>query len=376
MTKPVLNHPLPRPTGNQQPTTMKMSPFVKLANPETYSPCRLDLSADAQARSYWIGFFKKQIPTLASAGVEAAVARGESPASAQARADQFHQTYTARLDAFADHPEEFGRVTILTFDAWRDTALRQAGFHDPFIDLKQRENAAMLPLLPQVCRQLDSLSGPAQVIAAVEGVFAGNIFDMGVEATAKAFKDTSPDFFQVRSRLTPRPWLIDHFDPLLTRLLARPHRKAVYFIDNAGSDFLLGALPMMRWMAMRGTHIVLAANEAPTLNDMTIHDVRRWWPAILDTEPSLAALPFELVSTGTADPLIDLANVSDELNNASAEADLVILEGMGRAVASNIDVTFACEGLNIAMIKDAWTANQWGGKQFDLVCRFQRPSVD
>jgi hypothetical protein len=127
---------------------------------------------------------------------------------------------------------------------------------------------------------------------------------------------------------------------------------------------------------MRGTDIVLAANELPTLNDMTIHDVRNWWGRIVEAERSLATLPFKLVSTGTADPLIDLSNVSDELNNASADADFVILEGMGRGVASNIDVKFACDGLNIAMIKDAWTAKQWGGKQFDLVCRFQHPSVD
>jgi type II pantothenate kinase len=336
----------------------------------------LDLSADADARAYWIDFFKKQIPRLASAGVESAVARGESLAAAQARAEQFCQTYTGHLDAFASHPEDYGRVTILTCDTWRDTSLRNAGFLDPFADLKERENAVMLPLLPQVCRQLDSLSGREQVSAAVEGVFAGNIFDMGVEATAKAFKDTSPDFFQIRSRLAPRPWLIDDFDSLVMRLLAKPHQKAVYFIDNAGSDFLLGALPMMRWMAQRGTHIVLAANEVPTLNDMTIHDVRQWWGRIVEMEPSLATLPFELVSTGTADPLINLANVSDELNNAAADADFVILEGMGRAVASNIDVKFACDGLNIAMIKDAWTANQWGGRQFDLVCRFQRRSID
>ncbi|MGE5611255.1 MAG: ARMT1-like domain-containing protein [Bacillota bacterium] len=353
-----------------------MSPFCKLADPGSYSPCRLDLAAHAEARAYWLVFFKKQISTLAAAGIESAVARGESLAAAQSHAEQFRQAYTSHLDAFAAHPEDYGRVTILTCDAWRDASLRNAGFADAFAELKERENAAMLPLLPKVCRQLDSLRGEEQVIAAVEGVFAGNIFDMGVEATAKAFKDTSPDFFQIRSRLTPRPWLIDDFDSLLKRLLAKPHRKAVYFIDNAGSDFLLGALPMMRWMAMRGTHIVLAANEVPTLNDMTIHDVRQWWGRIVEMEPSFATLPFEPVSTGTADPLIDLANVSDELNNASADADFVILEGMGRAVASNIDVKFACDGLNIAMIKDAWTANQWGGRQFDLVCRFQHRSVD
>ena len=30
---------------------------------------------------------------------------------------------------------------------------------------------------------------------------------------------------------------------------------------------------MMRWLAMRGTEVILVANERPTLNDMAIQDV-------------------------------------------------------------------------------------------------------
>ncbi len=56
--------------------------------------------------------------------------------------------------------------------------------------------------------------------------------------------DQSPDFFHVKDKLAPRPWLIDHLDPLLDRLLsAAPYHKAVFFIDNAGSDFLLAPCP-------------------------------------------------------------------------------------------------------------------------------------
>jgi type II pantothenate kinase len=85
----------------------------------------------------------------------------------------------------------------------------------------------------------------------MEGVFAGNIFDMGAEATATQFLGSNaPDFFQTRSKLPKRPWLIDDLDALQTRLLhGKPYRKAIFFVDNAGSDFLLGALPMIRWLA-------------------------------------------------------------------------------------------------------------------------------
>jgi type II pantothenate kinase len=195
---------------------------------------------------------------------------------------------------------------------------------------------------------------------------------MGAAATARAFAAGSPDFFNTRATLPNRPWLIDDYDALEERLIRGPvHRRAVFFVDNAGSDFVLGAVPLVRWLASRGTHVVLAANERPSLNDVTVHDVRAWWPRILEEEPSFAPLPVELVSTGTGEPLIDLSNVSDELNDASADADLVILEGMGRGVESNLDARFTCDALNVAMIKDEMVAARVGGKVFDLVCRFR-----
>jgi type II pantothenate kinase len=207
----------------------------------------------------------------------------------------------------------------------------------------------------------------------VLGVFAGNIFDMGADATAKAFLGASPDFFATRANIVKRPWLIDDFDEFSGRMLAGPvHRKAVFFVDNAGSDLLLGAVPMIRWLARRGTRVVIAVNERPTLNDMTIAEVREWWPRIVEEEPSLGELPIELVSTGTGEPLIDLAEVSPELNEAAADADLVILEGMGRGVESNLDAEFSCDAVNLAMIKDSAVAARHGGKVFDVVCRFWR----
>jgi type II pantothenate kinase len=249
--------------------------------------------------------------------------------------------------------------------------LRRWGFDDPFEDLKNRENEKMLPLLAAVCAEIDALPAREQLEALVLGLFAGNIFDMGADATAKKFLGSSPDFFATRASIGPRPWLIDDFDRLEARFREGPlHRKAVFFIDNAGSDFLLGAVPMMRWLARRGTRVILAANERPTLNDMTIGDVRAWWPRVVGAEPSIGGLPIEMVSTGTGEPLIDLGGISPELNSSSADADLVVLEGMGRGVESNLDAEFSCDAVTFAMVKDSAVAERHGGKVFDVVCRF------
>lgn len=226
-----------------------------------------------------------------------------------------------------------------------------------------------------MCRQIDGLHGQAQFEAVIKGVFAGNVFDMGVEATAKKMLGGTLDFFSTREGISPRPWLVDDYDAAAERFLRGPfHRKAVYFVDNAGGDFVL-ALPMIRWLAMRGTQVVVAANEEPTLNDVSIHDARRWWPGLVAAEPSLGRLPITQVSTGTAEPLIDLSKVSEELNAASKDADLVILEGMGRAVESNFYAKFNCDALKLAMIKDRKVAESFGGRMYDVVCRFEAAAV-
>jgi damage-control phosphatase, subfamily II, stand-alone protein len=351
--------------------TDSLVPFCKLANPSSYVACSWDLTTDATGRNHWVTFFKRHLDTILKLGVDSA----KSKAEAVKRAESCRRDFFATFDGFAENPMGYGRVTILTLDGWRDDCLRRWGFDDPFADLKNRENDKMLPLLPAVCREIDSLAGRAQLDALILGLFAGNIFDMGADATAKAFLGASPDFFATRAKITPRPWLIDDYDALAGRFLSGPvHRKAVFFIDNAGSDFVLGAVPMMRWLAQRGTRIVLAANDLPTLNDMTVGDVRTWWPQILEAEPSIGALPIEIVGTGTGEPLIDLRQVSRELNAAAEDADLVILEGMGRGVESNLDAEFSCDAVNIAMIKDCAVAARHGGKVFDVVCRFwQKP---
>jgi len=351
-----------------------LSPFVKLADPSSYVACAWDLTSDFAARRHWVSFFKRHIRTILKLAHEAGVARGREAEELTRAVEACAAEFDAGFDALAATETCEERLTILALDAKREVYLRKHGFHDSFVDLKARENEKVLPLLPKVCGQIDALSGREQLVAVIEGVFAGNIFDMGAEATAKQFLgENAPDFFETRNKLKKRPWLIDDFDALERRLLlGNPYRNAVFFVDNAGSDFMLGALPMIRWLAQRGTRVVLAANERPTLNDMTIHDVNAWWSQIVEIEPSFKDLPIERVSSGTGEPLIDLLGVSAELNRAAADADLVVLEGMGRGVESNIDASFNCDALNLAMLKDAEVAARINGGLYDVVCQFKQ----
>jgi hypothetical protein len=170
-----------------------LEPFVLLRYPQTYRPSDWNLSVDEQGRAYWINLFQTNFRTILTLGVEMAIARGASVHAAEDQARRCAADFDQQLAAFASRPADFGEVGILTLDRWRDATLRRHGYEDPFLDLKNRENERMLPLLPLVCAQLDEITDDsARFFAAIQGIFAGNIFDMGATATAKAFLNQSP----------------------------------------------------------------------------------------------------------------------------------------------------------------------------------------
>src|SRR5690242_12991355 len=136
-----------------------MSAFVKLADPSHYVACPWNLSVDTEGREYWVEFFKRHVNTILKLGVEAAIARHEQADDAARRADNCRVEFYENFDRFNADPTSHGVVTILTLDKWRDQILRKHGFVDAFIDLKNRENEKMLPILPAVCAEIDSLRG-------------------------------------------------------------------------------------------------------------------------------------------------------------------------------------------------------------------------
>lgn len=356
-------------------TTVKhreKSYFCRLDRGSEYLPCHWDFSEHRDSLEYFAPFFRQQFDrSLMLAGRQIPQIDG-LPAAFELAAGRCRTQFNAFLDRLLDNPEAHVRPTILTIDYERDRILRSAGFHDPYYEVKHHDNEQVIGLLAEVCRDIDSHCGPDRLRAAIEGALAGNIFDMGVAATAQRMMEKSLSFIHTRDNLPRRPWCVDDFDALRRRMEnGRPHRKAILFVDNAGADFILGMLPLARYLALRGSEVVIVGNELPALNDMTLADMREIWPKIIAAEPSFAQLPIRLASSGTGEPLIDLREVSPELNTLAADADLVILEGMGRALESNYFTRFDCDCLKLAMIKDEYVARWLGGKMYDVVCRFE-----
>lgn len=57
------------------------------------------------------------------------------------------------------------------------------------------------------------------------------------------------------------------------------------------------------------------------------------------------------------------------------KVDLIVIEGMGRSVHTNLNAAFTCESLKVAVIKNRWLAQRLGGEMFSVICRYQNPEI-
>lgn len=357
--------------------------FSLLADPAGYVPCSTDdMRVETDYRDHWVRHFMSHFEVVVQLAVET-----YGPEAAP-RAEACRAELVGKLRHIQAHPEAYPRLDLLLLDELRQEVLIAHGLPDPFEKAKSRENEACLPIYPEVVAELDSHTDEGEaLLLAVEGVFAGNIFDQGVTSTLKFFGQEKPDFLKIRDDLDgKRPWLMDDFDAFKGRLrgggtghghaagAGAHYRQAMFFCDNAGADLILGVLPFCRLLAKLGTRVLIAANRLPALNDMTITELRALLPRIQAMDPALDALVrggrIVPIDSGNTNPMIDLREVSEEVKACAARTDLLILEGMGRAVEANLYAAFTVDSLKLAMIKDEIVAKRRGGKLFDTVCKF------
>lgn len=356
-----------------------MPAFVLLPHPESYYPCTQNMLQDVEFRNFWLDHFSHHFDLIMELAVQV-----YGPQSSD-RAKACKAALVKEIDALRQNPAQYGTLNLQVMGKVRQEILKAHNLPDPFLLNKQRENDAMLALYPQIIADLDRPGQPRTDMETlrllVEGVFAGNIFDMGATETAKLFASGSPDFQKVRQSLDgKRPWLVDHFDAFADRLLhGGGYKKALFFMDNAGSDAVLGVLPLVRWLAARGTRVCLLANESPALNDIIATELRDLLDRISAIDPVMQSLlkdqRITAGSSGGGTPLIDLTDVSDECNAMAAGADLVFLEGMGRGLESNFNILLTTDVVKLCMVKEEIIARRHRGKVFDVVFRFDRAAT-
>ena len=355
--------------------------------PATFAPW----TTDAQRRA-WVGVFR-----ASTASFERRAALDEASGDgATTRARAFAAAFERACDACERGADEDAREACrgeASGGAWeapwegvncvemcraRDGMLRRCGFADCFRDVKATENATALRALPGALAATDGIEDDGErLLALVRGVFAGNIFDLGAASSADLYDADGVDFASTVNGLKPRPWCVDDFDALRARFATKTHAKAIVFVDNAGADVCLGMIPFIRELLRRGTEVVVAANETPSINDVTALEMREQIiPALLEMGDSvlrdaIVENRMRVVSSGSDMPVIDLRYLSTEACAEAENCDLLVLEGMGRGIETNLWAKFVkIDALKLGMVKHLEVAELLGGELYDCVCKF------
>jgi len=347
-----------------------------LLDPSGYRPDTDDLCLNEEARVYWLRCFEDSTDKFA----EHAVQSQPSKADAEKRAERFKQKYKRRLQELRLNPCAYGSLTVRSLLDTREHCLEEFHFVDPYSQQKQQENEQALRLLPDRLAYLDALPPDQFWLELSTGLLAGNVFDWGakeVAALLEAHKQFG--FTEAVNKLQKRPWLVDNFDAWLQRLsTGPPHSCAVIFVDNSGIDIILGVFPFARALLSRGTKVIICANSRPALNDVTYNEltVVAKRVAVIDEciHTALSDSRLLVMESGQGSPCLDLRYTDFDLSEKIKEcrADLVILEGMGRAIHTNYNAVFRCDSLKVAVLKNDWLAARHGGKMFDVVFRYKR----
>ena len=347
-----------------------MPVLCQLSHPDRYRVSDWNIAEDPAHRAYWLdlfgGFPLRMKQMLAE--------RGESGGDFERRWAAFVADYAAGMAVIRSQAGAGAFLTTIGLCRYRQELLQRHGWPDPFMGIKARENDLAVGLYPQVIKRLDAAAPRDRWELLLRGLLAGNMFDLGAPRTIEMYERGEIDFFSTFEKLPPRPWFVDGADGLLERLRPPVYRQALIFADNCGADVVLGIIPLARELARQGVRAVIAANSAPALNDVTLSELRPLLERLAKGDPVLAEAlrsnRMAAIGSGGDTPLIDLGQVSEECDREAAASDLIMLQGMGRAVESNWHESFRCDVWRMALLKDESVVRWRGGQLFDAVCRF------
>ncbi|XP_025079563.1 pantothenate kinase 4-like isoform X2 [Pomacea canaliculata] len=346
-----------------------------LLDPSSYFPDTVDLMYDIDARMYWLKCFEDSVEKT----VALAIKSQAEEVDVEERARKFREKYVGKLRTLLVNPCAYGSLTVRSLLDTSSQCLAEFLFPDPYSQQKVQESELALKQLSGHLSYLDTLSGISLHIQLARGLLAGNVFDWGAKEIRELLETGHFSFKDAQNKLQERPWLIDDLDSWSNRLMFQPpYRCAAIFCDNSGADIILGIMPFARHLLSMGTEVILCANSRPTLNDVTYKELVILVKRVAELCPviSIALARYKLVvmESGQGSPCLDLRFIDQGLAKAMVDrkADLIVLEGMGRAVHTNLYAAFACDSLKVAVLKNRWLANRLGGDMFSVMFKFER----
>jgi uncharacterized protein with ATP-grasp and redox domains len=225
----------------------------------------------------------------------------------------------------------------------------------------------------------DAIGDPwARVEATVWAVLVGNVFDMAAPRVAEAVRAGGDAMARLAEEVRGRPLAVDGRSRLrqgIDRLVESADLEVLLLVDNAGMDFVLGVVPLSRALSALGFRVTLAANELPSLNDVTATEATQLLDTLSGVDSTLARLRdrgrITVVSTGNAAPGLDLRDVPATLNEVAVRAGLLIIDGQGRAVETAWTARFDVPVLRLATLKSPLVAARLGMNPFEPIVDYR-----
>lgn len=108
--------------------------------------------------------------------------------------------------------------------------------------------------------------------------------------------------------------------------------------------------------------MLLCANAGPALNDVTSEELtvvlERCCQQCEILKKAIDDKQLRVLSNGHSSPCLDLQQLPADVDAALAGVDLIVIEGMGRALHTNLNARFKCESLKVVVIKNNWLAKK------------------
>ncbi|KAJ3130375.1 hypothetical protein HK098_002604 [Nowakowskiella sp. JEL0407] len=347
-----------------------------------YFPDTQDLSNDSELQKYWIDLLDVNLSNLVELAIQwkglndpaqSVVKDGEElEKNKQEKVVQFEEMYREHLKRLRKEPAVYGVMTVRSLLNLREQCLKEMGFIDIFQGVKHKETAAALEGLPLLLSKLDKMNIEELVDTILDNILAGNMYDWGSTAVQAMLKKGELDFNTAKSKVK-QPAKFNTSYPLKKRLISGPaYNKCIIFVDNSGADIILGILPFVRLLLLQSTTVVLAANSRPSVNDVTASELREIvLPGACKVDEILKRGVERgkviVVETGSGGPCLDLRRVMEEVTVEAKDADLVVLEGMGRAIHTNFYAKFKVDSLKIAVFKNPQVAEYLGAEMYDAI---------
>ncbi|CAI5455472.1 unnamed protein product [Caenorhabditis angaria] len=358
-------------------------PLYILANADA-PPDTVDFNRDDAAREFWLNVMEETILGIRKIAIESQQ-NVEDQKDLVERADGFVESFKAQLRVISEHPFAYGNSNARNILELREQILRQYGFDDIYLQQKQKENEFALHELPQVLSTIDNLKNELDKTQHFEyvcrGLLAGNVFDWGAKEVVKMMnRPGGLSFSQAIESVEPRPWLFDDFEKFNSRLPT--YRSILIFVDNSGCDYLLGVIPFARELLRKGKRVIICANSAPALNDLTYKEmiglIKPLRNIDSDLDRFLKSGQLLFTQSGQGSPCMDLRRVHNHLSYTLMKnhVDLIIIEGMGRALHTNFHLEFKCDALKVAVIKTKWLADRLNGQMFSVVFKLDDGTND